>query len=116
MRARQDRPPGVFETLPSDTAWNRIMTLADDTVLARGDTVLHADLVTAVAMMNIETGEYYNLNPVGSRIWSLLETPQSLAAICDALTAEFAVPAQTCRDETAAFLADLLDRKIVRRV
>lgn len=92
------------------------MTLNDDTVLARTDTVLHADLEDAIAMMNIETGEYYNLNPVGSRIWTLLETPRSLGAICEVLVAEFSVPAQTCRDETAAFLADLLDRKIVREI
>lgn len=98
------------------TGERRAVTIADDTVLARADTVLHADLEDAIAMMNIETGEYYNLNPVGSRIWTLLETPRSMAAICDALVLEFDVPAQACRDETAAFLTDLLDRKIVRRV
>lgn len=95
---------------------NQAVTLTDDTLLARTDTVLHADLEDAIVMMNVETGEYYNLNPVGSRIWMLLETPRSLGEICDVLAAEFAVPAQTCRNETATFLTDLLDRKIVRRV
>jgi len=94
----------------------RTMTLTDDTVLARSDAVLHADLADAIAMMNIETGDYYNLNPVGSRVWTLLETPRSMAAICEVLVQEFDVPPQTCRDETAAFLTDLLDRQIVRRV
>jgi Coenzyme PQQ synthesis protein D (PqqD) len=92
------------------------MTLTDDAILARAESVMHADLEDAIAMMNIETGEYYNLNPVGSRIWTLLVTPHSVGAICDVLVQEFDVPRQTCRDETACFLADLLDRQIVRQV
>jgi hypothetical protein len=39
-----------------------------------------------------------------------------MAAICEVLVQEFDVPPQTCRDETAAFLTDLLDRQIVRQV
>jgi hypothetical protein len=91
------------------------MDIADDDIFERTDSVLHADLDDAIAMMNIETGEYYNLNPAGSRIWTLLETPMSLKAICEALVAEFDVSIEDCRTQTAAFLNDLLRLTMVRR-
>lgn len=92
------------------------MILTDNTLFARTDAVMHADLGDVIAMMNIETGEYYDLNPAASRIWSLLEVPRSLGAICEVLVAEFAVTPESCREGTAIFLADLLERKIVRKV
>ncbi len=92
------------------------MDFADHEIFERTDAVLHADLDDAIAMMNIETGEYYNLNPAGSRIWTLLETPMSMTAICETLLAEFDVSAGDCRTQTAAFLSDLLGLGVVRRV
>ncbi len=92
------------------------MATPDDTLITRTDTVLHTDLDDAIAMMNIDTGEYYYLNPVASRIWLLLETPQSLTSICEALGAEFDVSPETCRSETEAFLKDLSVRWMIRDV
>lgn len=82
-------------------------------VFARAPDCLHADLEGETVMMSIERGEYFGLNSVGSRVWELLEAPQSLDQLCVALTAEFAVDDAQCRQEVAAFLQEMLGLGIV---
>jgi hypothetical protein len=60
-----------------------------------------------VVLLNITTGQYYSLDDVGTRVWSLLPTTgSSLEALRDALLQEFdADPAVIDRD-----LQDLFGR------
>ena len=60
-----------------------------------------------VVLLNITTGQYYSLDEVGSRVWSLLpSTGSSLEGLRDALLAEFdADPSDIDRD-----LQDLFGR------
>jgi hypothetical protein len=52
-----------------------------------------------VVILQLDTGTYYGLDPVGSRIWALLQQPRTLGEIRDALVAEYAVaPARLERD------------------
>jgi Coenzyme PQQ synthesis protein D (PqqD) len=40
-------------------------------------------------MMSIESGKYHTLNVTGSRIWALLDNPQTVSDLCAALSGEF---------------------------
>jgi hypothetical protein len=82
-------------------------------------TVAHArDLVGTtvggqVALMSIEHGEYYGLNPVGSRIWELLVQPRTVAALCDQLVSEFEVERSQCEQQVMELLQKLTDANLV---
>jgi hypothetical protein len=65
-------------------------------------------------MMSIEKGEYYGLNPVGSRIWELLDQPRTVAWICDSLLAEYDVPAEECQRDVKEFVGKLVEKKLVK--
>lgn len=83
------------------------------TRLARNDAIVFTELDDTIVMMDVEEGRYYELDPVGARVWALLESGPSVAAICDALLAEYEVTPETCREDILGFLEELKDLKVV---
>jgi hypothetical protein len=62
-------------------------------------------LIVPVAGGVADLEAIFTLNEVGSRIWTLLETPVSLQRLVDVIEAEYTVP----RDEAARDVAEFLD-------
>ena len=91
------------------------MGITFQTELRRGDDVLCAPVgADDFVMMSEAHGRYYGFGAVGGRIWELLGTPRTVAAICLALGEEFDVDDETCRADVLEFIADLVERGIVR--
>ena len=57
------------------------------------------------AILHIGSGVYYSLNPVGARVWALMQEPIPLQRLRDALLAEFDVAPERLDQD----LRDLLD-------
>ena len=91
-------------------------TLDMNTQYVRDNEILSSDMDGETVMMSIENGEYYGLNPVGSRIWTLLEAPHSLNEIIKILLEEFEVEEAECISDMQTFVTDLLDKKLVKEV
>ena len=90
--------------------------LTDTTKISRvGDTAF-TKLDDQVVMMDVESGNYYGLNPVASRIWELTENPTTISEICQTLEREFDVTLEMCQKETIDFLEKLLEFKIIEAV
>lgn len=49
---------------------------------------------------------YYGVNPVGARVWNLLQQPRSVSELRDTLLDEFEVEADRCERD----LFDLLEK------
>ncbi|MDF1561310.1 MAG: PqqD family protein [Bacteroidales bacterium] len=64
-------------------------------------------------MMDIELGKYFSLNPVATRIWDMLVQPLSLEELCRLLTEEYEVEVEQCRDETGAYLREMVNIGLV---
>ncbi len=64
---------------------------------------LHDQLV----MMDIDKGQYFALNPVATRIWELLEKPQTIEALCNSLLDEFEVDPGRCQKEVQKHLDEM---------
>jgi hypothetical protein len=58
------------------------------------------------AILNVSTTIYYGLNPIGTRIWRLLQDPKSIGQLRDALLDEYDVEAGRCERD----LLDLLEK------
>jgi hypothetical protein len=82
-------------------------------ILVRKADIFAADMDGSTVMMNMETGMYYNLGEVGSRIWELLEQPIRVADLIEALTGEFDVSFDRCAKDTIPFLQRLLENKLI---
>lgn len=89
------------------------MGLQLDSVVARSEGQVGAEVDGVVVLLSVEMGSYFNLTPMGGHIWRLLEQPQPVGAICDALRERFEVDQPTCEREVLAFLEKLLARQLV---
>lgn len=72
-----------------------------------------ADLGDEVAMLQLDSGQYYGLNPVGRRVWQLLRSPTTGQAIVDLLCAEYEVEPERCRQDVQAMLGELLKERLI---
>lgn len=84
-----------------------------DSTLSQTNKQVSADMGGEVAMLNIESGNYYHLNETGTRIWELLETPLKGSELCDRLQAEFDIDRETCETEVLKHLQQLLRNEMV---
>lgn len=82
----------------------------------RKQDVIAAGLHDEMVMMDIEKGKYFTLNPVGTVIWNLLETPYSLEDLVERLMEEFEVDLAQCRQETEDYLQNLLKAGLVEKI
>ena len=57
-------------------------------------------------ILDLASGTYFGLDPVGSRIWTLLSEGKTLGETCDAMLDEFEVE----RGHLERDVADLLDK------
>jgi hypothetical protein len=53
--------------------------------------VMARDVGTETVILNLESGIYFGLDPVGARIWQLMGEGKTLAEVCDAMVGEYAV-------------------------
>ncbi|MDR1156582.1 MAG: lasso peptide biosynthesis PqqD family chaperone [Bacteroidales bacterium] len=87
--------------------------IADSRLLQRQPDMVFTHIDDEVVMMSIETGEYYGLNPIASRIWELLEKPQTFDQLIDRLTQEFNIDKVTCQKDVMKFLGQLMEKKLL---
>jgi Coenzyme PQQ synthesis protein D (PqqD) len=77
-----------------------------ESAFVRTRDVMVRDLDGEAVILNLETGTYFGLNAVGTRIWHLIEQHGRLDAVFDELCREYdAAPPQIERD-----LLDLVGR------
>lgn len=75
--------------------------------------VVFRDLEGELVLLNLATGVYFGLDPVGTRIWGLIDGRRSAADIVEALTAEYEIDPRTCEADLGRFLESLRDNDLV---
>lgn len=73
-------------------------------------------LIVPVTGRMADLESIFVLNPVAARIWQLLQSPITVAAIAGALAHEFDVTVETARADADAFVAQLSERGLVQPV
>ena len=85
----------------------------DRTVFVVAEEVLSNKLADEEAILNLKSGVYYGLDPVGARVWELVQTPISLAKLLETLLAEYDVEPGRLRRDITALLEKLLSEGLV---
>jgi hypothetical protein len=65
-------------------------------------------------VLNLDTGVYYGLDPVGTRVWRLLQQPRTISELRDLIVDEFDVVPDRCEADLRPFLASLQSHGLVR--
>lgn len=87
-----------------------------DTTIVRNTDLMAVPMDGDLVMMSISQGTYYGINPVGGRIWSLLEQPASVASLCNTIVSEFEVSKEQCQQDVLQFVEQLLKAGVVSQV
>jgi hypothetical protein len=64
-------------------------------------------------IVNAETSELHNLNPVGTRVFELVDGARTVKDIVEAIVEEYEVDHDTAERDVAEFLAVLSDKGLV---
>lgn len=92
---------------------NKVSLINIDTIISRNldidDTEIDGDKV----MMNLDKGQYFMMNEVGSRIWDMVEESMSVKVIIDTLCGEYEVDENTCKDSVVEFLGVLSNADLI---
>lgn len=83
----------VSVTIPQDVM---ARTVGDETVI-----------------LDLASGTYYGLDPVGARIWQLMAAGQTLTQVCDVMLAEYNVTRENIERDMLALVQTLLDKRLV---
>ena len=70
--------------------------ISPNTIVTQTKELVSSDLDGETVLMSIETGKYYNMDPIGSRIWELIKDPMSVSQLIDILLGEFKVDREQC--------------------
>jgi coenzyme PQQ synthesis protein D (PqqD) len=76
--------------------------------------VLSRELGGETVLLNLESGVYYGLDAIGTRIWNLLTTGErSLADVCSIMADEYDVARETLHSDLTALVQDLCEKQLL---
>ena len=87
--------------------------LADSTVRVSEEQV-SCDLGGESAILNLSNGVYYGLDPLGARIWELIQQPRTVSEVKDAILEEYDVEPDVAERDLVALLTHLSDEGLVQ--
>ncbi len=85
----------------------------EDPSIAVPKGVLIQDLGEEVVLLEVESGQYYGLNEVGSRMWSLLQHGQSVSEVLSTLHEEYEASEQQLSADLKQFLNQLQSKGLI---
>ncbi len=65
------------------------------------------------AILSLKNSVYYGLNPVGARVWSLVQQSRSVKEIRDKLVEEYDVQAEQCERDLLYLLERMREQGLV---
>ncbi|GAC1315201.1 MAG: PqqD family protein [Chloroflexota bacterium] len=81
--------------------------------LRANESVVSADLDGETVLLNVETGVYFGLDPVGTEIWKVLEKGATEDEVVVRLGEIFEVDADQLREDVRDFVIQLQDKQLV---
>jgi hypothetical protein len=84
----------------------------DSTIVVVSDQIA-SQLGEESVILNLNDGMYYGLDPIGTRIWQLLEQPRGVREICALLQDEYDVATAECENEVLSLVRELNGRGLV---
>jgi hypothetical protein len=88
-------------------------TISGHSVVVVAQDQVSCDLAGEAAILNIKSGVYYGLDPVGARIWNLIQEPREVAEIQSTITSEYDVEPERCAQDLAELLQKLLAEGLI---
>src|ERR1044071_587770 len=66
-----------------------------------------------LVLLNLESGTYYALEEVGSRVWQLCDGTRRVSEIVSALCEEYDAPSEIVETDVMELIGDLINEKLL---
>jgi hypothetical protein len=90
------------------------MSISTESIISKIGDIVASDIDDEKVMMSVEKGQYYGLDPIGSRVWELIEEPVKVSELINTLFQKYDVDRETCERDVLAFLEELREYGILR--
>jgi len=109
----------VNRTQPGAYFFQRIIIMGTEQVTLEtqvfvGEDVVSRELDGEAVILNLESGTYFGLDPVGTRIWSLLQKNGSLRETFETLQQEYEVPQNRLEEDLLRLVKELNTKGLLR--
>lgn len=84
-----------------------------ESIFFRAKGNVSTELEGETVILDINTGVYSGLDPVGTRIWKILENPVTLVQIREKLLQEYDVSPEQCTADLLVFLQKLVNNNLI---
>jgi hypothetical protein len=75
--------------------------------------LVSCELAGEMVILHLKDGIYYGLNPVGTRIWNLIQEPRTVEEIRGVLLREYDVEEERCGRDLFMLLQELADKGLI---
>lgn len=76
--------------------------------------LVYQELDGEMVLLNMQSGQYFGIDEIGSKIWALLEEKVMPVDIVQRLVAEYEVSEKVCQQQVAAFLDELEKEGLIK--
>jgi len=87
--------------------------LSEESRLVVSKDQVSCDLAGEAAILNLKNGVYYGLDPVGARIWNLIQEPRSFAELRSTLLSEYEVDSPRLDSDIRELIGKLSEQGLV---
>lgn len=87
--------------------------LDSDSVIHRTGEQVSTKVEDKTVLLQLASGEYYALNPVGAELWERMETPQTVRALAEHLVEQYEVTFDTALGDVLELVESLKEAGFV---
>lgn len=75
--------------------------------------VLFQKVGEEVVLLNLDSGVYFGLDPVGARIWELIAEQKGLAEVAETIASEYDAPREKIDGDLESLVRELEEKKLI---
>jgi hypothetical protein len=90
-----------------------IESLSGQSIVVAAKDQVSCDLGGEAAILNIKSGVYYGLDPIGAQVWNLIQKPHRVAEVREAVVRDYDVEPERCERDVIALLESLLAEGLI---
>jgi hypothetical protein len=90
-----------------------MVILSEEATVVVSREQVSSNLGGEAAILNLKDGVYYGLDPVGARVWALIQQPRTIAELRNILAAEYDVAMPRLEADLFELLSNLASKELV---
>lgn len=90
------------------------ITISLDSIVSVAADQVSCELDGEAAILNLTSGAYHGLDPVGATVWTLMASPIAVRKIVEAMIVQYDVDRACCERDLLALLATLDERGLIQ--